>query len=115
MRKNTVGKLGLQRFNSILKVIPDSICSFRADIDVSTCGMISPLQALDFFIHSLDSDSVIMDYRVRDFTRELLDNKIFIDHPIISIHNCIDKETKENYRMIDVNIHGENIFHTRMM
>jgi S-adenosylmethionine decarboxylase len=95
---------------------PDhGICSFRADIDVSTCGMISPLKALNFLIHSFDSDIVIMDYRVRGFTRELSSNKIFIDHPITSIQNYIDKETKENYQMIDVNIYGENIFHTKMM
>ena len=95
---------------------PDhGIRSFRADIDVSTCGMISPLKALNFLIHSFDSDIVIMNYRVCGFTRELSSNKIFIDHPITSIQNYIDKETKENYQMMDANIYGENIFHTKMM
>lgn len=95
---------------------PDhGICSFRADIDVSTCGTISPLKALNYLIHSFDSDIVIMDYRVRGFTRDTSANKIYIDHPITSIQNYIDEDTKDTYQMIDVNIYEENIFHTKMM
>ena len=37
------------------------ISTFRADIDVSTCGRVSPLKALNFLIHSFESDVVIMD------------------------------------------------------
>jgi S-adenosylmethionine decarboxylase len=47
------------------------IATFRADIDVSTCGVISPLRALNYLIDSLESDIVIMDYRVRGFTRDV--------------------------------------------
>ena len=51
---------------------PDNgISTFRADIDVSTCGRISPLKALNYLIHSFESDIVIMDYRVRGFTRDV--------------------------------------------
>ncbi|WP_373508250.1 adenosylmethionine decarboxylase, partial [Thiocapsa sp.] len=32
------------------------ISTFRADIDVSTCGRISPLRALNYLIHALESD-----------------------------------------------------------
>ncbi len=40
---------------------PDNgISTFRADIDVSTCGRISPLKALNCLIHSFESDIVIM-------------------------------------------------------
>ena len=41
------------------------ITTFRVDIDVSTCGKISPLKALDFLISSFDSDIISIDYRVR--------------------------------------------------
>ena len=34
----------------------DGISTFRADIDVSTCGLISPLRALNYLIHVLDAD-----------------------------------------------------------
>lgn len=51
---------------------PDNgISTFRLDIDVSTCGHISPLKALNYLIHSFDSDIVTMDYRVRGFTRDV--------------------------------------------
>ena len=95
---------------------PDNgISTFRADIDVATCGRISPLQALNYLIHSFDSDIVIMDYRVRGFTRDVRGRKHYIDHKIDSIQSFIAKDTKELYQMIDVNVYQENIFHTKMM
>jgi len=95
---------------------PDSgISTFRADIDVATCGRISPLRALNFLIHSFDSDIVIMDYRVRGFTRNVRGQKHYIDHKINSIQNFIAKDTKSLYQMIDVNVYQENIFHTKMV
>ncbi|HID41535.1 MAG TPA: adenosylmethionine decarboxylase, partial [Pyrodictium sp.] len=91
------------------------ISTFRADIDVSTCGRISPLKALNYLIHSFDSDIVIMDYRVRGFTRDVDGRKYYIDHDITSIQNYISDDTKERYEMIDVNVYQENIFHTKMI
>lgn len=95
---------------------PDNgICTFRVDIDVSTCGRISPLKALNYLIHSFDSDIVIMDYRVRGFTRDITGYKHYIDHKINSIQNYIRKQTLSLYQTIDVNVYQENIFHTKMM
>ncbi len=95
---------------------PDGgISTFRADIDVSTCGRISPLKALNFLIHSFESDIVIVDYRVRGFTRDVRGKKHFIDHKIHSIQDYIDKETLARYQVVDVNIYQENIFHSKMM
>ncbi len=93
----------------------NGISTFRADIDVSTCGRISPLRALNFLIHSFDSDIVTLDYRVRGFTRDVDGTKHFIDHPINSIQNFISEDTKLRYQMIDANIYQENIFHTKML
>ena len=47
----------------------NDISSFRVDIDVSTCGKISPLNALNFLIGQFDSDVLALDYRIRGFTR----------------------------------------------
>jgi S-adenosylmethionine decarboxylase len=95
---------------------PDNgISTFRVDIDVSTCGRISPLKALNYLIHSFDSDIVIMDYRVRGFTRDVHGKKHYIDHKINSIQNFLARDTRERYQMIDVNVYQENIFHTKMM
>lgn len=95
---------------------PDNgISTFRADIDVSTCGKISPLRALNYLIHKFESDIVIIDYRVRGFTRDVKGVKHYIDHKINSIQNFVDKNTLARYQAMDVNIYQENIFHTKMM
>ena len=93
----------------------NGISTFRVDIDVSTCGLVSPLKALNYLIHSFESDIVIMDYRVRGFTRNVRGRKHFIDHKIDSIQNYLARDTKLRYEMIDVNVYQENIFHTKMM
>lgn len=94
---------------------PDNgISTFRADIDVSTCGKISPLKALNYLIKSFESDIVVMDYRVRGFTRNVRGMKHYIDHTIDSIQNFIARDVKDRYDMVDVNVYQENIFHTKM-
>ncbi|MES2661963.1 MAG: adenosylmethionine decarboxylase [Pseudomonadota bacterium] len=95
---------------------PDNgISTFRADIDVSTCGVISPLKALNYLIHCFDSDIVTVDYRVRGFTRDTDGKKHYIDHKINSIQNYLSKDTRDAYQTIDVNVYQENIFHTKML
>jgi S-adenosylmethionine decarboxylase len=95
---------------------PDhGISTFRVDIDVSTCGRVSPLKALNYLIHVFESDIVILDYRVRGFTRDVRGRKHFIDHKIDSIQNYLSRDTCQLYQMIDVNVYQENIFHTKMM
>ncbi|GAA4854226.1 adenosylmethionine decarboxylase [Luteimonas vadosa] len=90
------------------------IATFRADIDVATCGVISPLKALNYLIESLESDIVIMDYRVRGFTRDVKGKKHYIDHKINSIQDYLARNVKSRYDMFDVNVYQENIFHTKM-
>ena len=92
-----------------------SIATFRVDIDISTCGEITPLSTLDYLIGSFDSDIITMDYRVRGFTRDIDGNKIFLDEGLTSIQNYIDEKTLEKYDAVDVNIYQSNIFHTKML
>lgn len=95
---------------------PDtSIATFRVDIDVATCGEITPLSTLDYLIANFDSDIITMDYRVRGFTRDMSGKKLFIDHKITSIQDYIDPKTLEKYDAIDVNVYQANIFHTKML
>lgn len=91
------------------------ISTFRVDIDVSTCGQISPLKALNFLLHAFNPDIAVVDYRVRGFTRDVSGKKIFLDHEINSIQNFIAMEMRDIYRMIDVNVYQENLFHTKMI
>jgi S-adenosylmethionine decarboxylase len=91
----------------------EGISTFRADVDVSTCGEISPLKALHYLIRSFETDVMTIDFRVRGFTRDKSGHKLFIDHEISSIQNYIPEDVGEMFDMIDVNVYQENIFHTK--
>ncbi len=92
-----------------------SIATFRVDIDVATCGEITPLSTLDYLISSFDSDIITMDYRVRGFTREMDGQKLFMDHKITSIQDFIDEKTLRRYDAVDINVYEANLFHTKML
>ena len=92
-----------------------SIATFRVDIDVSTCGEITPLSTLDFLIGNFDSDIITIDYRVRGFTRNMRGEKVFLDHNIVSIQNYINEEILKRYDAVDLNVYQANIFHTKML
>jgi len=116
-RENIVGHL--DKSHVTVHTYPEShpqneISTFRVDIDVATCGTISPLKALNYLIGSFDSDIITIDYRVRGFTRDIDGEKHFIDHKINSIQNYIANETINRYSLIDMNIYQSNIFHTKM-
>ncbi len=118
VRENIVGHL--DKSHVTVHTYPEShpqndISTFRVDIDVATCGTISPLKALNYLIDSFDSDIITIDYRVRGFTRDMDGQKHFIDHEINSIQNYIAKETINKYNLMDMNIYQSNIFHTKMI
>jgi len=90
------------------------IASFRVDIDISTCGMISPLSALNYLIESFESDVITINYNVRGFTRDAHGDKLFIDHDISSIQDYISEDVLNLYSVYDINIISDNVFHTKM-
>ena len=91
------------------------LATFRVDIDVATCGEITPLSTLDYLIGSFDSDIITMDYRVRGFTRDVYGRKLFNDLNMRSIQDFIAPETLLRYNAVDLNVYGANLFHTKMM
>ncbi len=93
----------------------DGIMTFRVDLDVSTCGMISPLKALNYLFDYFDSDIIICDYKIRGFTRDIYGNKHYMDHTINSIQEYINKDILDSYHTMDMNIYSERLFHTKMM
>ena len=92
-----------------------SLATFRVDIDVSTCGEISPLLTLDYLIGKFDSDIITMDYRVRGFTRDMTGRKLFMDSKMTSIQEFISEDILDIYDAVDVNMYQANLFHTRML
>lgn len=91
------------------------LATFRVDVDVATCGEITPLSTLDYLIGSFDSDIITMDYRVRGFTRDVEGKKLFLDHYITSIQDYIDDGTLRRYDAVDINVYEANMFHTKML
>lgn len=91
------------------------LATFRVDIDVATCGEITPLSTLDYLIGSFDSDIITMDYRVRGFTRDMDGKKVFEDGKVVSIQDYIAEETLKKYDAVDINVYEANLFHTKMM
>ncbi|MCI5899190.1 MAG: adenosylmethionine decarboxylase [Lachnospiraceae bacterium] len=81
------------------------LATFRVDIDVATCGEITPLSTLDYLIGSFDSDIISMDYRVRGFTRDVDGRKLFMDHTVRSIQDYIDPDTLRHYDAVDINVY----------
>ena len=96
---------------------PDNqISTFRVDIDVSTCGKISPLKALDYLIGSFDSD--INHDRL---SCQRLYQKHRRQEILQSIMRSVRSKTSSikirlrKYEAVDVNVFQSNIFHTKMM
>jgi S-adenosylmethionine decarboxylase len=117
-RESVVGHL--DKSHVTVHTYPEShpgneISTFRGDIDVGTCGKITPLTALDYMISSFESDIINIDYRVRGFTRDMFGNKYYLDHDITSIQNFIDSSVLRKYDAIDINVYQSNYFHTKMM
>ncbi|MBI4356434.1 MAG: adenosylmethionine decarboxylase [Gammaproteobacteria bacterium] len=91
------------------------VSTFRADIDVATCGVVSPLRALDYLLQAFDSDLATIDYRIRGFTRDQMGQKHYIDHTISSIQDFICPDIKNKYEFTDSNLIEENLFHTKLV
>jgi len=91
------------------------VTTFRVDIDMATCGEITPLSTLDYLIGSFDSDIITLDYKVRGFTRSVDGTKLFIDHKITSIQDYINADTLAKYNTRDINVCDANLFHTKML
>lgn len=91
------------------------ICSFRIDIDIATCGEISPLRALNYMFENFENDVVVIDYVVRGYTRGSDGKRIYMDHRINSIQDFIDPKILKDYHCVDLSLQSENIWQTKML
>jgi S-adenosylmethionine decarboxylase len=92
-----------------------TICSFRIDIDIATCGDITPLRALNYMMENFDNDVVVIDYVVRGFTRDSSGRRVFRDHEVKSIQDFISPELIKDYHCVDLSLESENIWQTKML
>ena len=93
----------------------NGIAIFRADIELSTCGVISPLKVLDFVIETFEADVIDIDYRTRGMTRDKQGNKHFNDHDVTHISEFLAASTLKNYQVNDSNIGTNNLFHCKLV
>ncbi len=94
--------------------LDEGINTIRIDMDISTCGQVSPLKALNYLIDAFDEDIIVLDYRIRGFTRDILGQKHYLDHEITSIQEFLSKKIRRQYQITDMNVRQTNTFHTRM-
>ena len=94
---------------------PNGIVSFRVDIDISTCGDISPLTALNAIFDFFDTDVVTIDYVVRGFTRDTQGRRVYIDHTVNSIRDYIDPAILKSYRYKDLILQNDNIWQLKLL
>lgn len=92
----------------------DNIAIFRADIELSTCGVISPLKVLDYVIEAFSADVVDIDYRIRGMTRDQQGKKCFSDHDIMQISDHLANDTLDKYRVKDSVMATNNLFHCKL-
>jgi len=91
------------------------ICSVRIDIDIATCGEITPLRALDRMFRAFDSDVVVIDYVVRGSTRDSLGRRVYLDHPMRSVRDFIDPGIQASYEAVDLALPEHNIWQTKLL
>jgi len=93
----------------------NGILSFRVDIELSTCGEITPLDSLNAIFDFFDTDIVTIDYNVRGFTRNKQGEHIYMDHELESIQKYIDVKTLKSYKTKDLILQNDNIWQLKLL
>lgn len=75
------------------------IVTFRIDVELSTCGEILPLTAIDFVINYFKADFYTVEYSIRGYTRDEYGKKIFIDEKLKPLMEYLDESTKMIYKV----------------
>lgn len=94
---------------------PNGILSFRVDIELSTCGEITPLTSLNEIFNFFDTDIVTIDYVVRGFTRDIDGKHIYLDHKVDSIKDFINKNILKSYITKDLILQNDNIWQLKLL
>lgn len=93
----------------------NGILSFRVDIELSTCGEITPLSSLNEIFDFFDTDIVTIDYVVRGFTRNKLGQHIYMDYELNSIQEYINADILKSYKTKDLILQNDNIWQLKLL
>jgi S-adenosylmethionine decarboxylase len=73
----------------------------RVDLDLTSCGTISPLRSLNFIVDCLGPAAAVIDYSVRGFTRDAAGHILFQDHPLQRLQDSLDPQWCEVFDVFD--------------
>lgn len=73
----------------------------RVDLDLTSCGTISPLRSLNFILDYLGPAAALIDYSVRGFTRDSRGAVLFQDHPLERLQDSLDPQWGEVFEVFD--------------
>ncbi|MDF1877405.1 S-adenosylmethionine decarboxylase [Sulfurimonas sp. SAG-AH-194-L11] len=93
----------------------NGILSFRVDIELSTCGEITPLSSLNAIFDFFDTDIVTIDYNVRGFTRNKQGQHVYMDHSLNSIQEYINADILSSYKTKDLILQNDNIWQLKLL
>jgi len=92
----------------------NGIAIFRADIELSTCGVISPLKVLNYVLETFDADVVDIDYRIRGMTRDKQGGMLFLDDKLSNISDYFGTKLTSDFTIENHNLTAQNIFHSKL-
>ncbi|PHR85170.1 MAG: adenosylmethionine decarboxylase [Colwellia sp.] len=93
----------------------DGIAIFRADIELSTCGVISPLKVLNYVIEEFEADVIDIDYRIRGMTRGKQGDKLFVDDKLNNISDYFNAKLTRDFDVENHNFTAHNLFHSKLI
>jgi len=94
---------------------PGGILSFRVDIELSTCGEITPLASLNDIFDFFDTDLVTIDYVVRGFTRDRDGLHVYMDHEVDSIRDFIAPAILERFKTRETILPNDRFWQLKML
>lgn len=92
----------------------EDVAIFRADIELSTCGIISPLKVLNYVIEAFDADVIDIDYRIRGMTRDRQGKKLFNIDDLNNLSDFISPKTADIYNINEHHFREQNLFHSKL-
>jgi len=90
------------------------IAVFRADIELSTCGVISPLKVINYIVEEFEADVIDIDYRIRGMTRNKHGHKLFVDDKLGNISDFLSAKLKAVFKIKNHNLTSHNLFHSKL-
>ena len=87
---------------------------FRADVELSTCGVISPLEVLNFVINTFDADVIDIDYRIRGMTRNTTGQKLFTIDKLNNLSDFLSTKLTTKYEISEHNLPKQQLYHSKL-